>query len=163
MRYEIPIIHYGDTAKSKAMASDVIPAKGPDQWIVIDVGNDKTGDDEAAWKHVCALVLPNDPKQRPIAGKSYMRKSRISKQMIASAIPHEYKVGDPVILHTPYGHVGEEKKYGKISEVLGGNHTRYSVEIPGYGATKYVDFTTAEIPPDYRELVKQRSVKRAGR
>lgn len=134
MRYEIPVIFFGRSAKNKAIVSDMVPSNGPDKWVVIDAK-----DDADAWAQVVKTVLPGD--KRPIAGKSYIRYSRI-KADEGQAFPVQYKEGQRVKLHTPYSGMSVNSfQLGEISEVL--SDTVYSIALDGYH-NRYVDFSTRE-------------------
>jgi hypothetical protein len=134
MRYEIPVIYFGKSAKNKALVSDVVP-KQPSRWVLIDAR-----DDDHAWKQVCALVLTSD--KRPISGKSYIRHSRIKNIEDGHPFPADYKVGQRVKLHVPYTGMGSGSfQIGEISEVL--SPTVYSIALDGY-INRFVDFSTRE-------------------
>lgn len=139
MRYEIPVLYYGPSAKNKAIICDIIPPK-VDRWIILEAKND-----EDAWNQVQKTLLPNIKK--PIAGRSYIRHSRVKNSEDAILLPMDYPVGTRVKLHTPYrGFSSKEFTLGTINEQL--SKTLYCITLDGYD-NPYVDFSTREFSPVY--------------
>lgn len=136
MRYEIPFVYFGDTAKNHGIIPERAPTRGV-TWVVLDAGTPDTPDDAAAYKAIVKLFP--DRRNRPIAGRSYVRKWRAPDVALNDGhAPLNYlpvfKMGDRVLLHRPHAagasHDGKGFRRGAVFALLGG--TQYAIKLDGY-------------------------------
>lgn len=158
MRYEIVISHFGPSAKNKGIIvgktfHESLRKQGKGSILVVEAENDEQAF-EIANREFCGNIWDASVarlRNRPLAGKSYMRGCRVKDIYADSPNPRElfpkYKVGDRVILHNSYrpnSTFGEHRR-GVISEVVSDVH--YSIHLDGY-SNPYVDFSNREFALD---------------
>ncbi len=146
MRYEIPFVWFGDSAKNVGVIPNYTPRDdvGDVVWVALDANTDG-----AAYAAIVKAFSDTDRKKRPVSGRSYVRRWRAEDVTLNNGraplnkLPL-FKVGDRVLLHRPHAAAssddGKGYRRGVIDEVLGAS--RYGIKLDGY--PNIADFTIRE-------------------